>query len=183
MDYAASGDQGRKFLRLKPDTHLTAQKSGSSGYRTQAECFASLLYSRLVFDRLRDFSAGQESRCRGAHGWARAARSAIHVVIPLTQKIPQPIKSLSDLAQQLMKRSASKNPGPISGLSLLRCTKTRFGLKVARQDVFKDRPSGRATLYYRKYCDRNGFIMRLAGSSCRRIFLKKSSRLPNACRA
>ena len=43
---------------------------------------------RLVFDRLWDF-----------------LRSEIHAVILLTQKIPQSIKSLTDLTQQLMKHS------------------------------------------------------------------------------
>ena len=48
-----------------------------------------LLRSRLVFDRLKYFR-----------------RSEIHKVIPLTQKILQPIKSLSDLTQQLAKHSS-----------------------------------------------------------------------------
>jgi hypothetical protein len=47
-----------------------------------------MLRFRLVFDRLVDF-----------------LRSEIHMVIPLTQKIHQPIKSLTDLTQQLMKHS------------------------------------------------------------------------------
>ena len=42
--------------------------------------------SRLVFDRLRNFP-----------------HSEIDNVIPLTRKIPQPIKSLTDLARQLVK--------------------------------------------------------------------------------
>jgi len=44
-----------------------------------------MLRSRLVFDRLRDF-----------------LRSEIDTVIPLVQKIPQPIKSLTDLTHQLV---------------------------------------------------------------------------------
>jgi hypothetical protein len=47
-----------------------------------------MLRSRLVFDRLGDF-----------------LQSEIHVVIPLIQKISQPIKSLTALTQQLMKYS------------------------------------------------------------------------------
>ena len=51
------------------------------------------LRSRLVLDRLRDFLPDRMSKCRGARGWARAAHSAIHKLILLTQIIPQPIKS------------------------------------------------------------------------------------------
>jgi len=61
--------------------------------------------SRKVFDRLRDFLPDRTSKCRGAHGWARAAHAEIRIVIPLTQKTPQPIKSSTDLTQHLTKQS------------------------------------------------------------------------------
>ncbi len=67
--------------------------------------WSAALCSPLAIDRLRDFLPDRMSNCRGAHGWARSARSEIHKVIPLTQKFPQAIKSLSDLTQQLMKHS------------------------------------------------------------------------------
>ncbi len=68
-----------------------------SAARSAALCF------RLVFARLRDFLPDRTSKCRGAQGLARAARSEIPKLIPLTQKIPQPIKSARLL--QLMKHS------------------------------------------------------------------------------
>ena len=52
---------------------------------SEPECITSMLRFRLVFARLRDF-----------------LRSEIRTVIPLTQKVSQPSKSLSDLTQQLM---------------------------------------------------------------------------------
>jgi hypothetical protein len=48
--------------------------------------FTSMPRFRLVFDHLRDFP-----------------HSEIDTVIPLIRKIPQPIKSLSDLTRQLAK--------------------------------------------------------------------------------
>ena len=39
---------------------------------------------------------------QGVHGWAGAAHSEIHMVFPLSQKIPQAIKSSADLTQQPM---------------------------------------------------------------------------------
>ncbi len=80
---------------------LLCRRGGGSGrVRISPDISAVCCRSRLVFDRLRDFLPDRTSKCRGAHGWARAARSARHRLIPLSQKIPQPIKSLSDLRQQ-----------------------------------------------------------------------------------
>ena len=69
-----------KILRRSPHRGRFHPNPDISPLRSAA------LRSRLVFDRLRGF-----------------LRSAIHKVIPLTQKTPEPIKSLTDLTQQLMK--------------------------------------------------------------------------------
>lgn len=93
-------------------------KTTSPEYFTTTKC--SPLRFRFAFDRLTDFlcrdrmskcCGGHGSaraaldrmfKCRGAHGWARGA-SEKHMLMPLTQKISQPIKSarLSQLMKQL----------------------------------------------------------------------------------
>ena len=73
------------------------------------------LRSRLVFDRPRSFLPDRMSECRGARGWAEAARSEIHKLIPHTQKTPQPISFLTDLTQQLIKHPGRVWPGDENG--------------------------------------------------------------------
>ena len=62
-----------------------------------------MLRSRLVFDRLKDFfcRTGRPNAAEPMDG--RERPSEIDIVIPLSQKILQPIKSLSDLTQQLIR--------------------------------------------------------------------------------
>ncbi len=61
------------------------------------------LRSRLVFDRLKD-DAGQDVQMPRSPGMGVSGLpSEIDTVIPLSQKILQPTKSLRDLTQPLIK--------------------------------------------------------------------------------
>jgi len=61
---------------------------------------------RLAFDRLK-VDAGQDVQMPRSPGMGVSGlRSEIRMDIPLTQKIPQAIQSLSDLTQPLIKLSS-----------------------------------------------------------------------------